>query len=136
MDVDDARQRAVTYDSLLRVGLSIAYLLVVTVTGAALAGDPSSSAPIVSDAVALALLAHAWDRERLPELASALLATLILLGWALAATPAVPLVDVGAAVPDWLRGDAAKPLGLAAALAATYALVLWGALPSVRRWWE
>ena len=136
MDFDDARERAATYDSLLRVGLSAAYLLVVTITGAVLVEDPSSSVPIVSDAVALALLAHAWSRERLPELASALLAALILLGWALAATPAAPLVDVGAALPGWLRGDAAKPLGLAAALVVSYALVLRGALPSVRRWWE
>jgi hypothetical protein len=134
MNVDDVRERAATYDSLLAAGFALAYLVVVTVAGATLVGDPSSAASIVSDAVALALLAHAYARGALPELASALVAALILVGWALAATPATALVDAG--VPAALRGDEAKPVGLAVVLIVSYALVLRGAVPSLRRWLE
>jgi len=130
MDVEDVRRRAAAYDSLLGAVLVVVYLLTVTVLGAVLAGDPTSNTPIVSDAAALALVAHAYSRDRFPELGTSLVVALILLAWLLAFEPAVPLVDAVAALPDWLRGDAGTPLVLAAVLVVAYALVVRGVVPT------
>ncbi|GAA0670981.1 hypothetical protein [Natronoarchaeum mannanilyticum] len=130
MDLTDVRRRAAAYDSVLGAVLVLVYLLTVTVLGAVLTGDPSSNAPIVSDAAALALVAHAYSRDRMPELGTSLLMALILLAWLLAFEPAVPLVDAVAALPGWLQGDAGTPLVLAALLVVAYALVIRGVVPT------
>jgi len=130
MDLTDVRRRAAAYDSALGAALVLIYLLTVTVLGAVLAGDPSSNAPIVSDAAALALVVHAYGRDRFRELGTSLVVALILLAWLLAFEPAVPLLDAVAALPGWLQGDAGTPLVLAAALVVAYALVVRGVVPT------
>jgi len=130
MDLTDVRRRAAAYDSVLGAVLVVVYLLTVTVLGAVLAGDPTSNTPIVSDAAALALVAHAYGRDRFPELGTPLVVAMILLAWLLAFEPAVPLVDAVAALPGWVQGDAGTPLVLAGVLVVAYALVLRGVVPT------
>ncbi|HMB51301.1 hypothetical protein [Natronoarchaeum rubrum] len=130
MDLTDVRRRAAAYDSLLGAVLVVVYLLTVTVLGAVLAGDPTSNTPIVSDAAALALVAHAYSRDRFPELGTSLVVALILLAWLLAFEPAVPLLDAVTGLPGWLQGDAGTPLVLAAVLVVAYALVVRGVVPT------
>ncbi|SNZ06544.1 hypothetical protein SAMN06269185_1206 [Natronoarchaeum philippinense] len=129
MDLEEAGRRAAAYDSVLGAVLVVVYLLTVTVVGGALAGDPTATTPIVSDAVALVLVLDAYRRDRLWGLGVSLVVALILLAWALAALPAVG-ADAAAALPGWLVGDSGKPLALAGALVVGDALVRRGVVPT------
>lgn len=130
MDGEDVRRRVAAYDSALGAGLVVGYLLTVTVIGAVLTGDPTSATPIVSDAAALALVAHAYSRERIVALGTSLVVALVLLAWLLAAAPALPALDAATTLPSWLQGDAGMPLVLAAVLIVAYALVVRGVVPT------
>ena len=102
-------------------------------TGAVLAGDPTSNYPIISDAVGLVLVFHAYRTGNLAALGSTLLLVAALGIWFLVASPSLPGVDVGTIIPASVPSEAIPPIGLAAVLAVGYALTVAEVLPQLDR---
>jgi|AntDeeMinimDraft_4_1070355.scaffolds.fasta_scaffold00004_133 hypothetical protein len=121
------------HGEIVRTVLSLAYILAVLLVGAVLAGDPTSNYPIISDAVGLVLVFHAYRTGNLAALGSTLLLVAALGIWFLVASPSLPGVDVGTIIPASVPSEAIPPIGLAAVLAVGYALTVAEVLPQLDR---
>jgi len=121
------------HGEIVRTVLSLAYILAVLLVGAVLAGDPTSNYPIISDAVGLVLVFHAYRTGNLAALGSTLLLAAALGIWFLVASPSLPGVDVGTIIPASVPSEAIPPIGLAAVLAVGYALTVAEVLPQLDR---
>lgn len=121
------------HQEIVRSVLSLAYILAILLVGAVLVGDPTSNYPIISDAVGLVLVVHAYRTGNLAALGSTLLLVAALGIWFLIASPSLPGVDIGALVPASVPSEAVPPIGLAAVLAVGYALTVAEVLPQLDR---
>lgn len=120
-------------ETLVASGLALVYVLVIVLVGAILVGNPTSNYPIISDAVGLALVAHAYRTGHMAELGSALLLVVAVGVWVVAASPGVPGIDAAALLSTGVPEEALAPLSLALAMAVAYGLTVAEVLPQIGR---